>query len=387
MSKLLLIPFIILNYSVFANDFTAIDSIIISGIESHYYPGAQLLIGNGNTIIYNKCFGTQTYDSDSPLVTDNTIFDIASLTKVVATTPAIMRLYEMNQLNLDDKIIKYIPEFNNNKKDNITILNLLLHNSGLTAYIPFYKFYSSKKEVKEAICNLGLEYETNTYCVYSDLNFVLLQLIIEKITGENLQAYCRREIFEPLNMSSTMFNPSENLREYIAPTEYDSYWRNKQIKGEVHDETAYILGGVSGNAGLFSNALDLYKYAKMLINKGKYYNPYTRGLKEEILFKETTVEFFTTPYKNLLYKNTRSPGWETKPEQKDSRIPCGELISENSFGQTGYTGTSLWCDKDRNIIIIFLTNRIYPSRYNNGIKEIRPELHNLIIKTINSNKY
>jgi CubicO group peptidase (beta-lactamase class C family) len=175
------------------------------------------------------------------------------------------------------------------------------------------------------------------------------------------------------------------MKENCVPTENDNYWRNRQLQGEVHDESAAILGGISGNAGLFSNARDLNIFMEMMLNRGKYYNPNTRGLKEERLFSETTIDLFTQRIEYKSYYNTRTLGWDTKPEPTSYRIPCGESISDNCFGHTGYTGTSVWCDKDRKIYIIFLTNRVYPSRDNNGIKLIRPDLHNKIISLLRNN--
>jgi len=374
----------ILIYSlrVSAYDFSALDDIVSKGISNNYFPGAQLLIGNENSILYQKSYGNFTYDDFSPAVTESSMFDLASLTKVVATTSAIMKLYEEYKIDLNDKVAKYIPEFANNHKDDITILSLLLHNSGLKAFIPFYKYYSSKEEVLNAIYNEPLDYQMNAKFVYSDLNAILLGLIVEKVSGIKLDDFCKENIFNPLDMNSTLFAPDENVKERILPTEYDNYWRNRQLKGEVHDEAASILGGVSGNAGLFSNATDLYKFMRMMLNNGRYYNPYTRGLKEENLFKSEILELFIRRFVDLSYVNTRALGWDTKPEPASSRyrIPCGELISDNCFGHTGYTGTSVWCDKDRNLIIIFLTNRVYPSRENDGIREVRPEVHNMAIK-------
>jgi CubicO group peptidase (beta-lactamase class C family) len=294
-----------------------------------------------------------------------------------------MKLYESGLLDLDAKVSYYLPEFGVNGKENITIRNLLLHNSGLKAWIPFYKTCSAKKDVVNTIYNLGTEYTTGTRFVYSDLNFITLGLIVEKITGVSLSEYSGKEIFHPLKMQSTFYNPDEKFLDYVVPTEYDAAWRKRQLKGEVHDEAAALLDGISGNAGLFSTARDLYTLMNVLYNKGKYHNPYTRGLKEEMLFKEETVDLFLTKYITNDYTNTRALGWDTKQEPVGSyRSQCGELISENCFGHTGYTGTSVWCDRERGIIVVFLTNRVYPTRDNNGIKEVRPELHNLIIKTL-----
>lgn len=366
-----------------AKDFSRVEDIVLQGIANSYFPGAQFIIGDDKNTIYEKSFGNFTYDEFSPAVTDESMYDLASLTKVIATTSAIMKLYQEDKIDLNDKVAKYIPEFANNGKENINILNLLLHNSGLKAFIPFYKYYSTKEEVINAIYNAELDYEPDTKFVYSDLNAIVLGFIVEKVSGLGLDEYCKANIFKPLGMNSTVFLPDDKMKERIPPTENDKYWRNRLLKGEVHDEAASILGGVAGNAGLFSNAGDLYKFMRTMLNNGFYYNPYTRGLKEEKLFEPEIVTLFTKRFTEVFYSNSRALGWDTKPDVLPSkyRMPCGELISDNCFGHTGYTGTSVWCDRDRKLIIIFLTNRVYPSRDNEGIREIRPDLHNAAIES------
>ena len=379
---LLLIPYYA-NYAKSpAYDYSAIDIVVSGGIANNDYPGAQLLIGNKNNILYNKSYGNFTYDEFSNPVTDESMFDVASLTKVVATTSAIMKLYQEQRFSLSDKVSYYIPEFANNGKEDITVLNLLLHNSGLIAFVPFYKTYSNKEDVLNAIYSIDLNYPTGAKYLYSDLNAILLGILVERISGMNLDEYCKQNIFLPLDMRSTTFAPGEYIKEKILPTEYDSYWRNRLIQGEVHDETTAVLGGVSGNAGLFSNASDLYKLLRVILNDGKIYNASQLTLFQEKLFDPDIVNMFTKKYTDVTYENSRALGWDTKPLQSSTRyrIPCGEKISENCFGHTGFTGTSVWCDRDRDLIIIFLTNRVYPSRENYGIRDIRPEIHNTAIE-------
>lgn len=370
------IPVISLMFSTaYSYDFINVDRIINQAIEDKIFPGATLIIGNQYDIIYAKAYGKYTYDHDSKPVSIYTIYDLASLTKVVATTTAIMKLYEENKLSLDDKVVTYLPDFNNNGKEKITIRNLLLHNSGLQDLIRFYQLYSTREQAIEAILHSTPVYETGTKFLYSDLNAILLGMIVEKVSGLPFDEYCKQNIFQPLNMYYTVFNPDSDLKEFIAPTEFDSYWRNRLLQGEVHDESASFLGGIAGNAGLFSNAPDLYKFMKMMLNRGKIVETNLTYLKEE------TINTFTQRY-NESYSNTRALGWDTKPTPLKYRPPCGELFSDNCFGHTGFTGTSIWCDKDKNLIIIFLTNRVYPTRNDNRIMDIRPELHNTIVKTI-----
>ena len=275
---LLIISLSINAYSSSYSDYSEIDDIISGGIINNAYPGAQLLIGNGHEILYNKSYGNFTYDDSSEPVTDKSIFDLASVTKVIATTSAVMKLYDERKFYLSDKVSAYIPEFGNNGKEDITILNLLLHNSGLTAFVPFYKTYSDREEVINAIYNIGLEYTPESKTTYSDLNAIVLGLLVEKISGKDLDEYCNENIFQPLDMHSTMFEPNESMKEKVMPTEYDQYWRMRLLQGEVHDEAAAMLGGISGNAGLFSNATDLYKFMRTFLNKGVYFNPYSQEL-------------------------------------------------------------------------------------------------------------
>jgi len=382
MQRLKILITALISVSFLSFDFSEIDNVVSNSISQGYFPGAQVLIGNEKVILYEKSYGNFTYGESSPVVTSGSIFDIASITKPVATSTAIMLLYKNGKLDLYDEVSKYIPEFSKNGKEDIKIINLLLHNSGLKAWIPFYKTCISKKDVLNEICNLYPDYVSETKTVYSDLNAILLGEIAEQVSGQSLDEYSRKNIFQPLKMENTFFNPSESKKSKILPTENDTYWRMRQLQGEVHDETASLMGGVSGNAGLFSNAGDLYKFMKMMLNSGSYYSPYTRGLKEEQFCSAELINRFTSRYNNLIYYNTRALGWETKPESGGTsyEIPCGSLISENCFGHTGYTGTSIWCDKDRKLIIIFLTTRVYPSRDNNGIRYVRPEIHNKAIE-------
>lgn len=385
MKKIIVISITIIAcaFNSFAKDFSRVEDIVSQSIAKSYFPGAQLIIGNDKNTIFEKSFGNFTYDEFSPVVTDESMYDLASLTKVIATTSAIMKLYQEEKIDLNDKVAKYIPEFANNGKENLNILNLLLHNSGLKAFIPFYKYYTSREEVINAIYNAVLDYEPDTKFVYSDLNAILLGFVVEKVSGLSLDEYCKTNIFEPLGMRSTVFLPDDKMKERIPPTENDNYWRNRLLKGEVHDEAASMLGGVAGNAGLFSNAGDIYKFMRTMLNNGAYYNPYTRDLKEEKLFEPEIVTLFTKRFTEVFYSNSRALGWDTKPDVLPSkyRMPCGELISDNCFGHTGYTGTSVWCDRDRKLIIILLTNRVYPSRDNEGIREIRPDIHNAAIES------
>jgi CubicO group peptidase (beta-lactamase class C family) len=345
-----------------------IDLLINKSISDTAFPGAVVLVWKNGQIIYNKGFGNFTYDKNSEQVTTNTLYDLASLTKVVATTNATMICCDRKLFSLDDPVVKFIPEFGQNGKDKITIKNLLLHNAGLVAWKKFYEYYSTPEEVLNDIYASKLEYEPGTKMVYSDLGFITLGKIIEKVSGKTLDKFCKDEIFTPLKMNSTFFNPGDSIKKLCAPTEVDNYWRKKTLQGEVHDETSAMLNGVAGHAGLFSTAEDISKLISVLVNKGK--------LEGDNFIKQSTVELFTKRYSE---QSTRALGWDTKSEKGSS---SGDYFSLNSFGHTGFTGTSIWVDPDKNLFVVFLTNRVYPTRDNFKLGKVRPELHNTIYKAL-----
>ena len=370
--NLLLIVILTLNLSVCAQNnayqFNDVDRVINKAIEDEAFPGAVVLVWKDGKTILEKAFGNYTYGESSPKVKTNTIYDLASVTKVVATTTAAMICYDRELFSLDDKVVKYIPEFGVNGKENITIKNLLLHNAGLPAWKKFYGRNLKYDDVLKEIYSSELEYKTGEKTVYSDLGIITLGKIIEKVTGKCLDVFCSDEIFKPLKMNSTFYNPNDSLKKLCAPTEIDDYWRNKTLQGEVHDETSAMLNGVAGHAGLFSTANDISKLMTVLMNKGL--------LNDKQFIQQNTVEYFTKRYSEA---SSRAIGWDTKSETGSS---AGNYFSPNSFGHTGFTGTSIWADPDRNLFVVFLTNRVYPTRENTKIQKVRPQLHNAVIKSI-----
>ena len=352
-------------------NFSKVDQVVNNSIKDHAFPGAVVLIWKDGNIIYEKAFGNYTYDPESQKVYPHTLYDLASLTKVIATTTATMICYDRNLFSLDEKVVKYIPQFGINGKENITIKNLLLHNSGLPAWKKFYGRNLKYEDVINEIFASKLEFKTGEKTVYTDLGIITLGKIIEKVTGKSLDAFCNDEIFNPLKMNSTIFNPTDSVKKLCAPTETDNYWRMKTLQGEVHDETSAMLNGVAGHAGLFSTASDISKLMSVLMNKEK--------LNDEQFIKQSTIEFFTKRYSK---ESTRALGWDTK---SDSGSSTGKYFSKSSFGHTGFTGTSVWADPERNLFIVFLTNRVYPTRDNTKILNVRPQLHNAIIKCLEKN--
>lgn len=383
-NNLPVILLLLLNYYVLcgAYDFSPVDKLIEDGIQSRAFPSAVLVVGNKDGILYQNAYGRLTYDDGSKPTGLNTIYDLASVTKVIATTSAIMKLYDEGKIDLYSPVAAYIPEFANNDKTDITVINLLLHNSGLTAWTPFYmdSTMDSPQKVKDAVYKCTKEYTTGSRTLYSDYNAFLLGEIVERVSGLKLDKYCRENIFLPLNMTDSYFLVplSEDYR--IAPTENDTYWRNQLLVGYVHDEMAAMLEGVSGNAGLFSTGPDLFRFLQMMMKDGLYKDERKMSKGLETMFKMETIELFTTKVTGLGYSNTRALGWETKAEPTKYPPQCGYKFSSNCFGHTGYTGTSVWCDKEKNLIVIFLTNRVYPARGNEEVRNIRPKVHDGICK-------
>lgn len=340
---------------------------INKSIQDSIFPGGVLLVAKDGKIIYHKAYGHLTYEVKSEKTNINTIYDLASLTKVIATTTSVMILVSQGKLDLLKPVQFYLPDFTGENKEKVLVQNLLLHNSGLTAWKKFYSFCKNDEDVIQDILITPLEYETSSKTVYSDLGMILMGKIIEKISCKRLDVFCKEEIFNPLGMRDTYFNPPAELKKRIAPTELDNYWRMKQIHGEVHDETAYLLNGVAGHAGLFSTAKDISILLQMILQKGFYQG--------KSFIDSQVVDLFT---KRFSENSSRALGWDTKSEQNSA----GKLLSQNSIGHTGFTGTSCWVDKDRNLIIIFLSNRVYQTRENTKIINFRPELHNAIVKII-----
>ncbi len=350
-------------------NFSIVDSLMRAGVNDHIFPGAALLVGHRGRVVFNSNYGRNTYDPNSKKIDEKSIFDLASLTKVIATTSAAMLLYDQGKLDLKEKVSTYLPQFGNNGKEKVTIENLLLHNSGLPPWRPFYKTYSDSADVINAIMKIKLDYKPGTDYQYSDLGMIVLQKVIESITKTGLDNFLEQNLFSKLGMKNTFFNPSPKVWYHCVPTEKDDYWRNRLLKGKVHDETAYLLNGISGHAGLFSTSEDLAKLMYVYLNNGRYL--------DQQIFDPATIQLFTTRNSGL---NSRALGWDTKTDEKSS---AGKFFSTDfSFGHTGFTGTSIWVDKKEGLFVILLTNRVYPTRTNRKIIEFRPKLHNAVYEAV-----
>ncbi len=353
--------------------------VIQKAIADKAFPGATLAIGyQGKVAIH--AFGNLSYDAKSPVVTEETKYDIASLTKVVATTTLAAKLVEGDfpaTLDLDAKIERYLPEWSAKPgqdpqqaawRSKVTVRHLLTHTSGLPPFKEYWRTSKGKPDTLNAIFAEPLDYEPGTKVVYSDLGIILMAEIIERLTGRTLDDLAKNYIFDPLKMSETMFRPAKKLWPQIAPTEVDNNLRHRLLQGEVHDENASAIGGVSGHAGLFSTAPDLAAFCQMLLNGGSYAH--------ERILRRATVAQFTTPQQ--LSGSTRTLGWTVPTEGSSS----GHFFSAHSFGHTGFTGTSIWIDPDRDLFVVLLTNRVNPTRENQKIAQVRPALHDAVMESL-----
>ncbi len=298
------------------------------------------------------------------------MFDLASITKVISTTSAMMRLVGEGRLKLDDPVVKYFPKFGQNGKEHITIYNLLVHNSGLVGWKKFYEECKTPQALIDSVFASPLLYKTGDTTIYSDLGLITCFQIIQKVTGTTLDRYVDSVFFKPLGMSNTMYNPPERIWNHVMPTEVDDFWRKTgvAVRGTVHDENAWVLGGVSGHAGLFSTAPNLAILLQMELNGGTYGGK--RYLKEEVLRQFTTRQS---------EKSTRGIGWDMKPA---TRSWAGTLLSTKTFLHTGFTGTAVAADPTRNLLIVFLTNRVYPTRANVKINAVRPKVCDAVVRAL-----
>ncbi len=323
----------------------AIERVVTRGIKAGGYPGAAVIVGRNGASVFEKGFGKLSWLANSTRVdAQSTIYDVASLTKVVGTTAAIMILFDEKKIDLDERVVSYLPTFNGGDKDQVTIRQLLTHTSGLPAGRDIWRIAQSPLEARAAVLSTSLENRPGTRYVYSDLGADLLGLLVEVVSSEPLDKFLERRVFAPLGMNETFFRPADSLRYRIAPTEVTPP-RGYPLRGEVHDENAYVLGGVAGHAGLFSTAADLSVFAQMMLNGGEY-----NGIQ---IISRPTVELFTSRA-----VGHRALGWDTAEGENGA----GRYLGPTAYGHTGFTGTSMWIDPERQMFVILLTNRVHAAR-------------------------
>ena len=332
--------------------------VLEQAVADSAFPGGVAVIGSRDGILASHSAGV--LDRTIPVRPDEeTLWDLASLTKVVALTSAMMRLVDEGRVDVDAPVQRYLPEWTGEGKERVTVRHLLTHSSGLPAWRPLYKEAAGPAEAAALVLATPLDTVPGARMLYSDLGIILAGKIVERVTGEPLDEYVRTRIFEPLGMTSTIYRPPASLLERIAPTEFDP-WRQRQPRGEVHDENAYALGGVAGHAGLFGTARDLARLARAYLGGG--------SLDGVRLARPETIARFTARQDTAL--SHRALGWET-PTGANS---AGRFLSSSAFGHTGFTGTSIWIDPERDLFVVLLTNRVNPSRQNLRISRVRVAL-------------
>jgi CubicO group peptidase (beta-lactamase class C family) len=357
--------------------FVEADAVVQAGV-GRAFPGGVVAVGLGGQLVQLKAFGHLSYDADASPVQVDTLYDLASLTKVVVTTTLAMMLVDAGSLDLEARVSAFFPRFRGPLKERVTIRQLLTHTGGLLWWAPLYKELSGKAAYLERIVAMDLAYEPGTKSVYSDLGIILLGDVLERLGAAPLDELARRRVLDPLGMKDTLYRPPAALVPRIAPTENDP-WRGRVLRGEVHDENAFALGGVAPHAGLFGTAGDLARLAQMLLDGGTH-----EGRR---LVSRGSVELFTE--RAGIPGVSRALGWDTPTDESGRRSSvagqpgyssAGSLLSARSFGHTGFTGTSMWMDPQRGLYVILLTNRVHPSRENNHIREVRPRLADAVAR-------
>ena len=342
-----------------------IDEVVSRGISAGGFPGAAVVVGRHGAIVWERGYGSLDWQSGARVDAEHTMYDLASLTKVVATTAAAMVLVDRGKLRLDERVTHYLPAFSGGGKDAVTIRDLLMHRSGLPAGRDLPGRGNRSDAARTAVLATPLIRPPDSVTEYSDLGLDVMGFVIEHITREPLDEFVRRTVYGPLGMRSTMFRPAPALRARIAPT------AGSLARGEVHDGSARALGGVAGHAGLFSTAGDLAVFAQLMLDGG--------AAGRTRLFADSIAREFTQPDADL-----RGLGWQTCPGDGS----CGQYLSTHAFGHTGFTGTSMWIDPERDLFVIVLTNRVY-GRASDGVateaivQDVRSDVVDLAALSIN----
>jgi CubicO group peptidase (beta-lactamase class C family) len=345
--------------------FDAARSVLEGAIVERAFPAAVIEVGTSGEPLWRQAFGTLTFDADAAAVTDDTIFDLASLTKVVATTPMVIQQVERGVLALDDSLSGHIAAWRGDDRADVTLADLLAHCSGLPAWRPFFRELKGRAAYEAAIAAEPLEYQPRTRSIYSDLDFMLLGFIVDgrlPIAERFALMLSQMGIVEEIQ-----FAPPALWRARIAPTEFDP-WRGRLLVGEVHDENAAALGGIAGHAGLFGTAAAVGSYARHLLQ--------VLDGRSGAIRRSTLEEFITR--RSDIPGSSRALGWDTMLPTSS----CGSRMSPRAFGHTGFTGTSLWIDPEKNVYVALLTNRVHPTRENDAIKQVRPAVHDAVMSEL-----
>ncbi|HEY7194563.1 MAG TPA: serine hydrolase domain-containing protein [Gemmatimonadales bacterium] len=333
------------------------------------FPGAVVAVGYRDSVVLLAAVGHYGANDPRP-VTPATVYDLASLTKVIGLTTVTMMLVDEGKLDLDAPVQRYVPAFRGLNKDRVTIKHLLTHSSGMPAWRPLFAEAKTRDEALALVDTTSLLRQPGDTFIYSDLGAMVLAQAVEAIAGQRLDSLLSGRLFAPLGMTSTRYLPPASWRDHIAPTENDTVFRHRLLRGEVHDENAGRLGGVSGHAGLFSSAPDLARFAQWLLERRRAPDGASGDLRR---LSASVVRNFTTR-QNIPPGSSRALGWDTPSDHSSA----GTKMGPNAFGHTGFTGTSIWFDPDRDLFIILLTNRVNPTRANTKILQVRPRVADLV---------
>jgi CubicO group peptidase (beta-lactamase class C family) len=351
-----------------------IDGAVEAALKRGDCPGAVVVVVHADEVVFRKAYGSRAVKPDKVPMTVDTVFDLASLTKPVATATSVMVLIEQGKLKPDDLVSKHWPAFAANGKDKVTVEHLLLHTSGLLADNATADYADGRAKALERVAALPLEAPLGTRFRYSDVNFIVLGELVERVGGMPVDQFAKKHVFDPLKMADTGFNPGEALKKRVAPTGLRD---GKTILGEVHDPRAFKLGGVAGHAGLFATADDLARYCRMLLRGGELDG--TRVLAEKTVKLFTEAHAVPVPAKGGETKGMRSFGWDVDTSYS---APRGELFAKGEgFGHTGFTGTSVWVDPGTKTAVIVLTNRVHPDDKGN-VTQLRREIGTIVAKAV-----
>jgi len=343
---------------VAAQSVSRVDDAVRAGIERGIYPGAVVIIGRRDSLLYARGYGHFTWDPRSPVPTpDSTIWDLASITKIVSTMSAAMKLVDEGKLDLEVPVSRFLPRFRGGLKQRVTVRMLLDHTSGLKSYVPIYQTAHGRSKAISLLYAQPLLRTPGDSAVYSDLNALFLGLVVEQVSGTSIDRFAAREVFTPLGMGQTMFKPPKKLRKRIAPS---GLWRGHPVAGEVNDQNAVVFGGVAGHAGLFSTGTDLARFAQVWLRSGV-------GPQGRWVGFQTMARFLSRGANT----GSRLLGWDTRERVVGEPSVFGDLTSDATYGHTGFTGTLLWVDPPRDLFLVFLTNRTFDPKVPESVKELK----------------
>ena len=355
-----------------AQSFDEVDAEVQAGIQRGIYPGAVVVIGRKDSILYARGYGHFTWKSSSAVPTpDSTLWDIASITKVVGTTSAVMRLVDTGRIDLNAPVSRYLPRFSGGLRDQVTVRMLLDHTSGLRSYAPLFKLARTREAAVDVLYREQPNRRPGDLALYSDLNAIFLGLIVESVSRMPLDEFVERQVFQPLELRQATYHPVIAARRRTAPS---AVWRGQPIQGQVNDPNAAVLGGAAGHAGIFASGMDLARYAQVWLRNGM-------GPNGQWVSASTIRHFLARG----MHSGPRLLGWDTpEPDEKEPSL-YGTLISNAAYGHTGFTGTELWVDPTNDLFLVFLTNRTFDPRVRNsahGLRSIRTGLSDAALRLV-----